>query len=84
MADRVVSLKRYRNLSHGAGVRAYAHGPGWIHLQFVRGGTYEYTSRSVGQANLQKMKRLADAGEGLTTFINQHPDVKNGYARRLR
>jgi hypothetical protein len=84
MAGRVASVKRYRNLSNEAGVRAYAYGRGWIRIQFVRGGTYEYTSRGVGQANLRKMKRLADAGEGLTTFINQHPDVKNGYARRLR
>ena len=83
MAGRIVSVMRYRKLSGEAGVQAYAHGPGWIHLQFVRGGTYEYTSRSVGRANLQKMKRLAHAGEGLTTFINQHPEVKNGYARRL-
>jgi hypothetical protein len=29
------------------------------------------------------MQRLADEGKGLTTFINQHPRVKTGYAEHL-
>ena len=76
-------MKPYQNLSGDAGVVAYDYGPKWIHVRFSESDTYEYTSGSVGSGNLKEMKRLADAGEGLTTFINQHPLVKMGYTRRL-
>ena len=77
-------MERYRNRSGDAGIMAYACGPAWIHIRFTRGGTYEYASDSVGAANLKTMKRLANAGKGLTTFINQHPRVKMGYTKHLR
>jgi hypothetical protein len=75
-------MKRYGNRNGTAGVWSYDYGPKWIRVSFARGGTYEYTRESVGAENLRKMKRLADAGEGLTTFINQHP-VKMGYRERV-
>ena len=53
--------------------------PAGFGLQFVGGKVYEYTAGSVGPTNLKTMKRLADDGEGLTTFINTHPEVKDGY-----
>ena len=76
-------MKAYRNLNGDAGVAAYEQGPGWIRIRFHRGGTYRYTSDRVGPRNLKAMKRLAEEGRGLTTFINQHPEVKDGYAGHL-
>jgi hypothetical protein len=76
-------MKRYRNLDGHAGIRSYEYGPGWIHIWFTRGGGYRYTSRKVGPENLATMKKLADGGKCLTTFINQHPVVKMGYTRRI-
>ena len=73
-------MKPYGNRSGKAGVIAYEYGPDWIRLQFASGDTYNYTTGSIGAANLKRMKRLADSGEGLTTFINTHPDVKEGYS----
>ena len=72
-------MKPYRGSSGDAGVSAYEYGSSWIRLQFVGGKVYEYTAGSVGPTNLKTMKRLADDGEGLTTFINTHPEVKDGY-----
>lgn len=46
-------------------------------------GVYEYTRASVGLAHLTEMKRRADEGRGLSTYISQNPQVRNGYARRL-
>jgi hypothetical protein len=77
-------MRPYQNRSGDAGVVAYDYGPDWIRLKFARGHTYEYTAGNVGPADLETMKRLADSGDGLTTFINQHPSVKNGYSRRIR
>jgi hypothetical protein len=53
-------------------------------VKFAHGLTYKYTASKVGVGELETMKRLADSGEGLTTFINQNPAVKNGYSRRMR
>ena len=72
-------MKPYRNSRRDSAVAAYDYGPDWILLRFVRGKSYKYTAASVGRANLETMKRLADAGDGLATFINTHPEVKDGY-----
>ncbi len=74
-------MKPYRHPDGEAGVVAYDYGGDWIKLQFAGGRIYEYTERSIGAGNLRAMKRLADSGRGLTTFVNTHPRVKNGYVR---
>jgi hypothetical protein len=76
-------MKPYQNLSRDSGISAYEYGPGWIHLKFSHGGTYEYTRTSIGKVHLQKLKRLADSGKGLNTFINTHPSIKEGFSRRI-
>lgn len=75
-------MKRYGNRSGDAGVRAYDYGPDWILIQFARDQdeAYEYRRAQIGAANFREMKRLADSGDGLTTFINTHPEVKTGYS----
>jgi len=74
-------MKPYRNLRGDSGVSAYEYGPDWIRVQFRHGEIYEYRRDRVGAAQLAEMKRLADAHHGLTTFINTHPAVKQGYTR---
>lgn len=74
-------MKSYGNRSGNSGVVAYEYGPEWICLQFSRGDTYKYTASGVGPGNLKTMKRLADSGQGLTTFINTNPSIKNGYSK---
>lgn len=73
-------MKPYRNRNGDAGVSEYEYGDTWIMLRFTRGGLYKYTSDGVGGLHINRMKRLADAGSGLTTFVNTHPEVKNGYS----
>jgi hypothetical protein len=43
---------------------------------------YWYTEGSVGAGHLAALKRLALRGRGLGTYISQHRDVSNGYARK--
>jgi hypothetical protein len=74
-------MKPYGNRRRKSGVTAYKYGLDWIRLQFAGGRTYTYTANGVGPENLEAMKRLADSGVGLTTFINTHPDIKGGYSR---
>jgi hypothetical protein len=75
-------MRPYLNLSSTSGVRAYDLGPDFIDVEFHdRDKPYRYRSRRVGRENVEQMKKLAMAGRGLGTFINQHPEVKNGYDR---
>ncbi|MDB6095174.1 MAG: hypothetical protein JWM32_2736 [Verrucomicrobia bacterium] len=75
-------MKRYGNRSGNSGVVAYESGPDWIQVQFVDGHVYEYTRASAGAENLATMKRLAQSGSGLSTFISTA--VKSGYSKRVR
>ena len=72
-------MKLYRNHNRDSGVLAYEYGVDRIRLRFAGGSEYEYAVSSVGAENLRAMKHLADSGDGLTTYINRHPEVKNGY-----
>ena len=38
-------------------------------LKFSDGAVYLYTNQSAGSANIEYMKQLAIAGEGLNSFI---------------
>lgn len=66
----------YMNLGGTSGVRSYEAGPDFIRVQFQSGTPYLYTHQSAGQQNVEHMKRLAESGRGLNSFINQTPAVK--------
>lgn len=72
----------YRDIDGDSNVSAYEYGSDWIQVQFKDGSVYEYTSLSAGQSNIDTMKRLADAGEGLNSFIQRQ--VRKGYSRKMR
>lgn len=71
-------MERYRRLSGESGVLAFALRRDAIEVQFVDGKVYTYTYASAGREQVEQMKRLARAGQGLSTFISQH--VRNNYA----
>ncbi len=66
-------MKRYLNLSGESGVVAYELRPDAIKVKF-RGSdrVYVYSNVSAGAAHVTRMKRLAEAGKGLSTYISQH------------
>jgi len=59
-----------------SGIAAFDYGDGWIRLQFKDGKMYEYTASAIGDAHLDEMKSLADARDGLNTYLNSHPDIR--------
>ncbi len=75
-------MKPYKNLSGNSSVSAYELGDGWIRVRFNDGGTYEYRAVEIGAVHLKEMKRLADAGRGLATYINTNSRIRDGYSRR--
>jgi len=62
---------RYKNLSGNSGVISYEILSNGILVTF-RNGTYKYTNRSIGHLNITRMKKLAEAGRGLSTFIAKY------------
>ena len=74
-------MARYKNSGRNSGVISYEIDSSSITVQFHDRTSYRYTSASVGIDNLNKMKRLAQSGSGLNSFINKY--VKNRYSQKL-
>ena len=73
-------MARYGNLSRGSGIIAYEIGDNSITVEFEKGKVrnYLYTYASAGIDNIEQMKVLAIAGQGLNSFIDRV--VRNHYA----
>ena len=78
-------MKAYKNLGGNSSVVAYEYDATSICIQFKDGVKYEYTVAKLGEPIINEMKRLADAGQGLCSFISSNrPRVYNGWSRKLR
>lgn len=75
-------MEPYANRGGDSNVLAYEIEHSSIKVQFGDGSIYLYTSQSAGPANLEHMKQLAIAGQGLNSFIGKV--VRKGYASKLR
>lgn len=75
------TLTRYRNRSGDSGVVAFALLDDGIIVQFRGGATYLYGPRRPGQYHVGKMKSLAIAGRGLSTYISRY--VRDKYEEQL-
>ena len=63
----------YRSRSGKAsGVTAYEIGDDFIKVWFTNFKTYKYPASLNGQTSIDRMKSLALASSGLSTFIAQH------------
>lgn len=64
-------MQPYRNMDGRSGVVAYELGKDWIDVQFVNGENYRYSCASAGAEHVRNMQTLAQAGEGLATYISK-------------
>ncbi len=74
-------MLRYKSKNEDAGVWAYETGADFIKLRFRDGRTYLYDYNKPGKIAVNKMKKLAATGKGLTTYVNQQ--VRENYSRKL-
>lgn len=66
-------MERYRNSGGDSGVSAYEIGSDYIIVKFSgTARTYRYSYRKAGQNNVENLKRLAQNGSGLNSYINNH------------
>lgn len=75
-------MERYRDLGGYSGVVAFEISLSTITVQFVSGIHYLYTVQSTGVVCLDKMQRLARAGNGLHTYIMRN--APKSYVRKWR
>ncbi len=64
-------MKHYIDSNNNSNVRSYDYGDNWIIIEFKDGSIYKYTYFSSGSYNIEEMKRLADRGDGLNSFISK-------------
>lgn len=76
--ERLVRI--YKNLDGDSGIVRFDYGSDWIEIEFRGGSLYRYTNASAGSGNIDEMKRLADLGDGLNSFIMRN--AKNSYASK--
>jgi len=74
-------MQRYRNWSGTSGVRAFEIGPDFIVLKWAGPDLYTYSYKTVGEQNVEEMKRLALRGSHLNKFINEHPEIRRGFVK---
>jgi len=74
MKDKI--MERYKNVGGDSGVTGFEIGKDFIKVWF-NNNWYLYTYASAGSDNIEQMKKLAVAGNGLNSFINKY--VRNDY-----
>jgi hypothetical protein len=79
-----MAMQRYKNRSGQSNVHAFELLDDAIIVQFKDYSQYTYRSIRVGARNLMEMKQLATGGQGLNSFINQNPTVRNGYTDKIK
>ncbi len=62
-------LKPYKNIDRDSNVDSYEYGSDYIKVKFFDGSIYTYSYNKAGVKNVEEMKRLADSGDGLNSYI---------------
>lgn len=71
---------RYKDIDHDSGVTHFEIGGDYVKVWFAKASRpYTYSYASAGRHHVETMKQLAERGDGLNGYINDH--VKNLYVR---
>jgi len=74
-------MQHYKDLNNDSGILAYESGDDYIKVQFKDGAIYLYNYNKPGSQHIEEMKRLANNGNGLNSYIGKY--VKSNYAFRM-
>ena len=72
-------MQTYANLSGTSNVERYSSFSQAIIVRFKDKWVYAYMAYTAGQHNVDRMKALAQAGQGLNSFITR---MKPGYSQK--
>ena len=74
-------MKKYKSKKRDSGVVAYDFEDESIIIQFKDKEKYLYDYNKPGKEHVEAMKRLAEAGDGLSTYINRY--VRGNFSEKL-
>lgn len=75
-------MKQYADKGGDSGIAGYEIEDDTITVHFTDKNVYLYSCASAGRSNIEQMKSLAQQGQGLNAYINQH--VRKRYARKFK
>ena len=67
----------YKNLSGDSGIKAFEIGDDYIIVEFTNGEHYMYTNEITSKTEVDRMKELAIAGQGLNSMLAKRPYHKH-------
>lgn len=73
-------MQKYKNLGGNSSIQGYEFKPDGIEVYYSN-GAYLYNFERPGQVHIENMKKLAEIGKGLNSYIQTH--VRKNYARKL-
>lgn len=74
-------MERYKDIKGDSGVQSYEIGSDYIIVQFIHDGSYLYNYKIPGSSHVERMKKLAVKGQGLSTYISKN--IKKKYAEKI-
>lgn len=75
-----IMMIAYQNKNENSGISHYEIGQDYVGVKFKLSPlVYLYKSTRVGKHHVERMKVLAEQGRGLSTYIAQHQEVRDGY-----
>lgn len=76
-------MKTYQDKNQSSGITAFEFGADCIKVEFRGNRIYEYQASAIGHIYLDRMKQLAESGNGLNAFINGNPEIRKSAFRLL-
>ena len=74
-------MEHYQNIGGNSGVATYETGVDYIKVQFSDGSVYLYNYQRPGRSDVEHMKGLSGAGQGLNSYISSV--VRKNYASKI-
>lgn len=71
----------YKDTDGDSNIKSYEYDVDSITVEFKDGSRYKYPKSKAGSFHVEKMKQLADRGDGLLAYINRY--VKDKYIKIL-
>lgn len=74
-------MQQYKNLGENSNVRAFFIGEDYVDVEFNGGAIYRYSYKSAGIDKVEEMKRRAEQGCGLNSYIMRY--ARKDYEKKL-
>jgi len=62
-------MQTYANLGGNSNISRYEIGSDFIRVEFKDSSIYKYSNSSAGENHVNEMKKLAEDGQGLNSYI---------------